>query len=111
MTDKAGPTPADPARPGSDTGRTRAQTLRAAVAGGALVGAGALAGGWAGPEPTAGRPSRTQDVRILNFLLVLEELQAAFYAAAVRSADLSGDLLRFARTVAPQEREHVGLLR
>jgi len=96
---------------GPETGHTRAQALRAALAGGALVGAGALAGGWAGPDTTAGRPSRTQDVRILNFLLVLEELQAAFYGAALRNADLSDDLLRFARTVEPQERDHVRLLR
>jgi hypothetical protein len=96
---------------GPETGRTRAQALRAAIAGGVIVGAGALARAWAGPDATAGRPSRTQDVRILNFLLVLEELQAAFYATALRRADLSGDLLHFARTVAPQEREHVGFLR
>jgi hypothetical protein len=93
------------------TGRTRAEALRAAAAGGAIVAAGALAGGWTGPEATAGRPSRTQDVRILNFLLVLEEVQAAFYASALRGNALTGDLLRFARTVQPQEREHVALLR
>jgi hypothetical protein len=106
--ERSGSAPETSAR---ETGRTRAQALRAALAGGAVVGAGALAGGWAGPEATAGRPSRPQDVRILNFLLVLEELQAAFYAAALRSGRLSGDLLRFARTVQPQEREHVSLLR
>jgi hypothetical protein len=109
MADEAGRMPTDGR--GAETGRTRAQALRAAIAGGALVGAGALAGGWAGPEATAGRPSRTQDVRILNFLLVLEELQAAFYTAALRDADLSGELLGFARTVAPQERAHADLLR
>lgn len=100
-------------RPGerAATGRTRAQALRAALGGGALVGAGALAGAWARPDTTAGRPSRAQDVRILNFLLVLEELQAAFYASALRRAGLSGELLRFARTVEPQERAHVALVR
>jgi hypothetical protein len=111
MSDEPGVTPAEHSGRSPETGRTRAQALRAAIAGGALVGAGALAGGWAGPDATAGRPSPAQDARILNFLLVLEELQAAFYAAALRGADLTGDLLRFARTVAPQEREHVGLLR
>jgi hypothetical protein len=93
------------------TGRTRAQALRAALAAGTAIGAGALAGVWARPEATAGRPSRAQDARILNFLLVLEDLQGAFYTAALRGAGLSGDLLHFARTVAPQEREHAGLLR
>jgi hypothetical protein len=94
-----------------DEGRTRAQALRAAALGGAMLGAGALAGGWVGTEPTAGRPSRGQDVRILNFLLVLEELQAAFYGAALRGGALRGELLRFARTVEPQEREHVAFVR
>jgi hypothetical protein len=92
-------------------GRTRAQALRAAAVGGAVLGAGALAGGWAGPEATAGRPSPSQDIRILNFLLILEELQAAFYDAALRRGALRGELLRFARTVGPQEREHVAFLR
>jgi len=94
-----------------DEGWTRAQALRAAAGAGAVLGAGALAGGWVGPETTAGRPSRSLDVRILNFLLVLEELQAAFYGAALRRGALRGELLRFARTVEPQEREHVAFVR
>jgi hypothetical protein len=94
-----------------EEGRTRAQALRAAAAAGAVLGAGALAGSWVGPEATAGRPSRGQDVRILNFLLVLEEVQAAFYGAALRRGALRGELLRFARTVEPQEREHVAFVR
>jgi hypothetical protein len=85
--------------------------LRAALAGGALVGAGALVGGWTGPDTTAGEVSRSQDTRILNFLLVLEELQLALYTAALHGRALSGDLLTFARTAQPQEREHVALLR
>jgi hypothetical protein len=102
---------AGPEAPAGRAGTTRAQAMRAAAGSVALVGAGALAGGWAGPDATAGRPSRTQDVRILNFLLVLEELQVAFYGAALRGAELRGDLLRYARTVEPQEREHAALLR
>jgi hypothetical protein len=90
---------------------TRAQALRAAAAGGAAVGVGAVAGGWLRPQPTAGKVSATQDVRILNFLLVLEEAQAAFYDAALRGGALRGDLLGFARTVAAQEREHVDFVR
>jgi Ferritin-like domain len=94
-----------------EAGRTRAQALRATAVGGAVLGAGALVGGLVNPQATAGRPSRAQDVRILNFLLVLEEMQAAFYAAALRGGALRGDLLQFARTVAPQEREHVDFVR
>jgi ferritin-like protein len=94
-----------------DGARTRAQALRAAAAGGAALGAGALAGGWLRPQATAGSPSEAQDVRIFNFLLVLEQAQAVFYDAALRGGALTGDLLAFARTVAPQEHEHVDFLR
>jgi hypothetical protein len=90
---------------------TRAQALRAAVAGGAAVGLGAVAGGWLRPQSTVGKASPAQDVEILNFLLVLEEAQAAFYDAALRGGALQGDLLAFARIVAPQEREHAEFLR
>jgi Ferritin-like domain len=86
---------------------TRAHALRAAAAGGLAVGAAT----WLRPPSTAGKASAAQDVRILNFLLVLEEAQAAFYDAALRARALGGDLLTFARTVAPQEHEHVELLR
>jgi hypothetical protein len=40
-------------------------------------------GGWVGPEVTAARPSRAQDVRISTFLLVLEGARAAFDDAAL----------------------------
>jgi hypothetical protein len=86
---------------------TRGQALRAAVAGGVAVGAAA----WLRPESTAGTASPAQDVGILNFLLVLEQAQATFYEAALRGGALKGDLLTFARVVAPQEREHVEFLR
>jgi hypothetical protein len=90
---------------------TRAQALRAAAAGGVAVSVGAVAGGWLRPQSTVGKASPAQDVEILNFLLVLEEAQAAFYDAAVRHGALGGDLLAFARIVAAQEREHAEFLR
>lgn len=86
---------------------TRAQALRAAAAGGAAVGVTA----WLRPQSSAGKESAAQDVKILNFLLVLEQAQAAFYDAAVRGGTLAGDLLTFARVVAPQEHQHVRLIR
>jgi Ferritin-like domain len=95
----------------SETGRTRAEILRAAAAGGVVLGAGAVLGGWADPQLSAGRPSRTQDAQIFSFLLLLEQAQAAFYDAALRGGRLRGDALEFARVVAPQERDHVDLLR
>ena len=86
---------------------TRGQALRAAAAGGAAVGVAA----WLRPQSTAGKTSAAQDVKILNFLLVLEQAQAAFYDAALRGGALQGDLLTFARVVAPQEHEHVAFVR
>jgi hypothetical protein len=90
---------------------TRAQALRAVAAAGTAVGVGAIAGGWLRPQSTVGKVSPGQDVRILNFLLVLEEAQASFYDTALRGGALRGDLLAFVRTVAPQEHEHVDFLR
>jgi Ferritin-like domain len=92
-------------------GATRRHALRAGAASGAALGVGAYLGGWFGPQSTEGRPSPAQDVRIFNFLLVLEEAQAAFYDAALRNSSLRGDLLAFVRIVAPQEHEHVAFLR
>ena len=91
--------------------RTRAQALRAAAAAGTAAGAGALLRNWARPDASAAAPSRAQDARILNFLAVLERAQVAFYDAALRAGTLDGDLLRFAQVVAPQEHDHVALLR
>jgi Ferritin-like domain len=90
---------------------TRAQTLRAAAAGGVAAGVGAVVGGWLRPQPTAGKASPAQDVRIFNFLFVLEQAQAALYDAALRSRALQGELLDYARIVAPQEHDHVDFLR
>jgi hypothetical protein len=86
---------------------TRAQALRAAAAGGAAFGVVA----WLRPRSSAGKESAAQDVKIFNFLLVLEQAQAAFYDAAVRGGALKGDLLAFARVVAPQEQDHVRFIR
>jgi hypothetical protein len=90
---------------------TRRQALRAALGGGAAIGTAAVAGALSRPAPSAGRGSPARDVGILNFLLTIEEAQAGFYEAALRAGRLRGDLLEYARVVAPQEREHVALLR
>jgi hypothetical protein len=93
------------------SGTTRGEVLRAAAAGGAAIGAGALLGGWIDPPPSAGRPSASQDARIWRFLLQLEEAQAALYDAALRSRALPNPLVRYARVVAPHEHDHVALIR
>lgn len=89
---------------------SRSDALRA----GALAGGGAVAGGLllAGvPQRAASKPSKEQDAEILNLVLVLEELQAAFYEDAVGRGSLSGELLEFAEEVGSQEREHVDFVR
>jgi hypothetical protein len=89
---------------------TRAELLhRAAVCGG-VVTAGAIAGGGLAAESLSA-PSPEMDARILNFALRLEYVQAGFYAAALHSAGLTGELHEFARVAGAHERAHVAFLR
>nr|MBA2630737.1 ferritin-like domain-containing protein [Thermoleophilaceae bacterium] len=86
-------------------GPTRAQFLRGAGAGGAL-----LLGGLAAPA-AAQSGSEAGDRAILNYALTLEYLQAAFYTEAERLGALKGDFRRQARIVGAHERAHVTALR
>ena len=92
------------------TGVTRAQLFRRTVAGGGtFLAGGLLVGGL--PSVVLGAPSAKQDVEILNFALLLEYLEAAFYKEAVAKGALSGETLRFARTVRDHELAHVAFLK
>ena len=82
---------------------------RAVVGGGAVAAGGVLLGGL--PEVAPAARSKAQDVRILNLVLVLEELEAAFYAEAEAGGALRGELAEFARIVGEHERAHVAFLR
>ncbi len=82
---------------------------RAVVGGGAVAAGGVLLGGL--PEVAPGARSKAQDVRILNLVLLLEELEAAFYAEAEAGGALRGELAEFARIVGEHERAHVAFLR
>ena len=94
-----------PARPMS-----RATALRELFGGGAaVVGAAAATGLAILPSATAA-PSRTQDQKILNYLLVLEHLQDAFYRSVQAGGTLSGEVRKYALAVGRQERVHVHLL-
>jgi rubrerythrin len=75
-----------------------ALTLAGAAVGGVVL--GELA------EPATSRPSAKQDAEILNFALLLEYVQTAFYAEALKRGHLDGDVLTFARTVQTHEQAH-----
>jgi hypothetical protein len=81
---------------------------RAAIAGGAAVAGGLFIAGH--PKVAASAPSREQDVRILNYLLRLEYVLAAFYETAAAEGQLAGEIQQFVSVVGEHEREHVALL-
>jgi hypothetical protein len=88
---------------------TRGQVLaRGVVATGALAAGGIVAGGL--PKLAVSQPSKKQDTRVLEWLLQVEYLQAAFYTEAVRRGALKGELREFATLVGEQERAHVDAL-
>jgi hypothetical protein len=94
---------------GQSTGESRRQFLRTTLAGGgALVVGGVVLGV---PKLAASAPARARDVRIMNFLLLLEYAQAALYDAALSRGDLEDDLLEFARVARKHEREHIDALK
>jgi rubrerythrin len=89
---------------------TRGQLVtRAAVGAGAVTAVGVLAGGL--PRLAASEPSREQDRSILEWLLQVEYVQAAFYEAAERERALQGEPREFAGRVGRQERAHVEALK
>jgi hypothetical protein len=89
-------------------GRSRRRFLKGAALSGGLLAAGGLVGGL--PKLAASARSPSQDAEVLNFLLLLEHLQADFYALAIRGGKLKGELGRFATAVGDHERAHVRLL-
>jgi rubrerythrin len=84
-------------------GDTRAGLIRK----GGLV---ALAGLGVGALPALGQSTPKSDVKILNYALTLEYLEAAFYAEAVKQGKLHGIAARFAQVVAGHEAAHVAAL-
>jgi Ferritin-like domain len=90
------------------TGSRRQLLARAALVAGAAGGMGVLVG--LGTDSARSAPSPAQDVRILNFLLLLEYLQHDLYSEALAAGNLTGELLRFARESDSYEREHVSSL-
>jgi hypothetical protein len=95
---------------GHGSGSSRARFLTQAA-----IGVGVAAAGTAvlGSRATsaASAPTAAQDVRILNFLLLLEYASERFYAAAEAGGALGGELATFARVVGAHERQHLDALR
>jgi hypothetical protein len=56
-------------------------------------------------------PSPAQDARILNLVLLLEYVEAAFYAEAREKGALRGELRQFANVVGAHEAQHVAFLK
>jgi hypothetical protein len=85
---------------------TRATVVRGGVA---LAAGGAALAAW--PRFTHSARSAKQDAAILKFALVVEDLQAAFYADALANGALKGELLEYAQIVADHERAHADHIR
>jgi rubrerythrin len=92
-------------------GDTRATFFRkAAIGGGTVLTSGAIMGML--PELAAARPSKKQDLAILEFALTLERLEAAFYKEAVSSGALTdGNIKALASLIANHEATHVDTLK
>jgi hypothetical protein len=91
-------------------GSSRARFVRrAAVAVGAAAAGTAVLGLRA--TSAASAPTAARDVRILNFLLLLEYASERFYSAAEAAGALGGELATFARVVGEHERLHLEALR
>jgi hypothetical protein len=90
---------------------TRARFLRGAFFTGGVVLLGGVPLLSRAPRVANALRSPETDVKILNFALLLEYLEDAFYSDALARDALSGDLLGFAQEVSRHEAAHVALLR
>ena len=105
-----------PVRNSADRGRhiVLGRFSRRTLVSGSIAGLGAAAGGAVGATELVASPdahgSAATDKAILTFALLIERLQAAFYAEALRTAGLTGETRQFAEVVGKEERAHVKAL-
>ena len=93
-----------------DSRHSRSELLqRAVVAGGALTAGAVVVAGL--PKLASSAPSPAQDVRVLNLALLLEYVEAAFYAEARAKGNLRGELRTFAEVVGGHEQQHLAFLK
>ena len=85
---------------------TRSTVVRGGLA---LAAGGTALAAW--PRETISARSAKQDAEILKFALVVEDLQSAFYAAALDKGALDGELLEYAQVVAEHEKAHADHIR
>lgn len=84
---------------------------RALLVGATVAGLGVLApAAYSAEGDTDARGSKARDVKVLNFALTLEYLQAAFYTEAERRGALHGENARAAKMIGAVERAHVAAL-
>jgi hypothetical protein len=93
---------------------TRATSRFDLLKGAALLGGTALATGGvvkAFAADARSSASKARDARILNYILRLESLKAAFYRRAAAQGALTGELRQVAQVLARHENAHVSFLR
>ncbi|HEX9350265.1 MAG TPA: ferritin-like domain-containing protein [Gaiellaceae bacterium] len=91
-------------------GSSRAEFVaRTVLAGGTLAAGAAVVA--ALPRLAASAPSPAQDQKILNFALLLEYIEAAFYAEAFAKGKFGGDLGEYVSVVRRHEQAHVAFLK
>ncbi len=90
------------------TGQTRSAFFKR---GGALAGAGLALGAVPAGFAIAQGGLPKGDIKILNYALTLEYLEAAFYADALDKGELSGESAIFAKVVGAHEQAHVDALK
>ena len=99
---------------GSRPSSRRAMIRTSAIAGGGLIAAGTMFSAFLSPAQAAivkGEKSKANDVRILQYALTLEYLEAAFYASGLANITFKDpNLAYFAKTAGAHEAEHVTTL-